>query len=266
MIVTNYLQEIHQIKEELLKKVEHPYLMKCIKLPAIDDIKLHLLLTILKEANVPVEKRKQYVIATMLVQHALDIHDEVTLTEAGEDEGILKERQLTVLAGDYFSGLYFQSLAKIGDIEMIQVLASGIKLINEYKIAVYHHDHQDIHQLLHFIGKIESSLIQEVAEYVELPNMKGLVSHICLLNRLIKERELFARYGASHLFDILKGHGKAYEEQGSIVRLIDKQVREIGGKIEVKLFHSFPIHESFQGFIRKLMRESNLMEKVVEEG
>ena len=50
----------------------------------------------------------------------------------------IKVRQLTVFAGDYYSGLYYKHLAKVGNISIIRMLSEGVKDINEHKVIVYH--------------------------------------------------------------------------------------------------------------------------------
>ena len=66
----------------------------------------------------------------------LDTHDDVSNTL--EDENSMKTRQFTILAGDYYSGLYYKVLAEVCNTEMIKKLSEGVKTINEHKVTIYH--------------------------------------------------------------------------------------------------------------------------------
>ena len=204
MNVKSIYDEIAQIKENLLQKIKHPYLLKFVNVPDINDEKLVLLYSIFKESNFSYKKLSNYVITTMLVQLALDTHETVSLSHSTDNDETLKSRQLKVLAGDYYSGLYYHLLAKLDDISMIRVLAGAIKSINEHKISVYQKDISSIDQFMQSIRVIESLLIQKVADYVHLPYMKNLASDLCFLSRLMNERENFLKFGVSTFFDVIK--------------------------------------------------------------
>ena len=125
------------IKEKLMEKLRHPYFINYIEEPFIDEEKIALLYGALKSANLHIEQIEHYVVTIMLVQIALDTHERVS-NKAGEEEiEFHKCRQLTVLAGDYYSGLYYYLLSMNRDIVLIRALAEGIKEINEHKIMLY---------------------------------------------------------------------------------------------------------------------------------
>lgn len=67
-----------------------------------------------------------------IVYAALHAHDQVK-----EDAPISKSQQLTVLAGDFYSGIYYQLLSNTNNIKLIQSLASGIIGVSEKKATLY---------------------------------------------------------------------------------------------------------------------------------
>lgn len=67
-----------------------------------------------------------------IVYAALHAHDQVK-----EESPISKSQQLTVLAGDFYSGIYYQLLSNTNNIKLIQSLASGIIGVSEKKATLY---------------------------------------------------------------------------------------------------------------------------------
>lgn len=82
------MSHIHilSIKEKLHSLITHPYLIKHIEYPIVDDDKLLLLYSILEEIDMPQDKKEQYILSTMLVQIALDTHDMVANSKANQLE------------------------------------------------------------------------------------------------------------------------------------------------------------------------------------
>lgn len=70
------------------------------------------------------------VISLCLVQLGLAAHDAVDRTACS------RARQLTVLAGDYASSLYYALLAQMGDIALIRTLARAIEQVNAWKMEL----------------------------------------------------------------------------------------------------------------------------------
>ncbi|SNT22730.1 heptaprenyl diphosphate synthase [Bacillus sp. OK838] len=202
----NITDDIRQLKRLIETKAQHPYLLKYIQKPSLDEDKLLLLWGLFSDLEVLSEKRNQYIISTMLVQIALDTHEIVSNSgEGAELPEVLKNRQLQVLAGDYYSGLYYQGLASVGNVDMIRILSSAIKKINDNKIILYQQGSiNDVPTLLKTIKAIEASLIHKLADYYNQPDWIDISEDLLLLNRLLAEKRSYLKSGQSIVFDVLR--------------------------------------------------------------
>ncbi|MBO0999142.1 heptaprenyl diphosphate synthase component 1 [Bacillus sp. SD075] len=201
----NITDDIRQLKRLIETKAQHPYLLKYIQKPSLDEDKLILLWGLFNDLDVTSEKRNQYIISTMLVQVALDTHEIVSNSGEGiELPEVLKNRQLQVLAGDYYSGLYYQGLASVGNVDMIRILSSAIKKINDNKIILYQQGSiHDVPTLLMTIKAIEASLIHKLADYYKEPAWIEISEELLLLKRLHAEKSSYMKSGRSIVFDVL---------------------------------------------------------------
>ncbi|RFU69093.1 heptaprenyl diphosphate synthase component 1 [Bacillus sp. V59.32b] len=194
-----------ELKEMIETKADHPYLLMFLEKPSIDDDKLLLLMGLFNELEITDAERKKYIISTMLVQMALDTHETVTNTPIQpEEDGSQKIRQLMVLAGDYYSGLYYQLLSEVENIPLIRVLASAIKDINENKVLLYQKSLNEISGLLEAVKTIESSLVRKVSESFDKPIWSVLSADILLLKRLHIEKKRYLEGGQSIIFESFK--------------------------------------------------------------
>lgn len=196
-------QRLSEVKGRIEQKVLHPYLMKFIKTPYIDEDKLLLLISIMDQLELSDKQRENYALATMLIQIALDTHEQISNEKINEIPQITS-RQLTVLAGDYYSGLYYKLLADSEDIFMINVLAGGIKEVNEHKISVFQQEFDGIEKLMASIKIIESSLITKIIDYFQVHVWYEIVSNILLVKRLLSEKNRYSQTGSSQLFEAMK--------------------------------------------------------------
>lgn len=176
------------IQVELEEKLQHPYLKQFIKKPVINNDKLVILYNLVEQTSSTDEEKNSYIITTMLVQIALDTHDLVSEKHDFESKQTTKSRQLTVLAGDYFSGLYYYILAKLEDITMIATLASAIKEINEIKMSMLYDENQSVQQWIDRIKSLESLLIVRVANHMNNHSINAFVEEWLLTRRLLREQ------------------------------------------------------------------------------
>lgn len=212
-------QKFSDIKERVEQKVLHPYLIKYIDTPVIDEDKLLILISIMDRLELSYNNLKNYALTTMLVQIALDTHDHIT-NEAVEE----KYRQLTVLAGDYYSGLYYKLLADSEDISMIRELSKGIKEVNEHKTFVYQREINGIEELMASISKIESSLLEKISDFFQVELWNKFISNLLFLKRLQIEKRKFINGEDSILFESMK---EMVYLNPSLTKLNDKQQQEL---------------------------------------
>lgn len=256
--------DLNEIKELITKKISHPYLLRFIENPYIDEDKLLLLYLIMLEADMTKEVANDYILPTMLVQIALDTHESVTASSDNSNDSIIKNRQLTVLAGDYYSGLYYHLLAGCGDVRMISALADAIKKINEQKMFAYYNKSVTVEQLFEKLGFIESALVQKVADFFRLPQYKTAAASFFLLKRLLVERKGLVRGNCSRWIEknIEMPNGTS-----DMLEQIDSAIERIllseGTGLTAGSFAEQVVRTRMNGLINEF---GFYKEKVVEEG
>ncbi|WP_153122620.1 heptaprenyl diphosphate synthase component 1 [Peribacillus tepidiphilus] len=254
MNITTYINELRDL---IHSKASHPYLLQYLEPPFVDEVKLTILASLLDDLEISDEEKDKFITSTMLVQMALDTHEKVSNSKAEKEiSDLLKNRQLTVLAGVYYSGLYYKILADIQNVSLIQSLATAIKDINEYKILLYQKDFDDVNQLLETIKIIECSLLIKVAEEFNKPDWKDFVGNALLLNRLLEEKRRIKQRHHSSLFEILQNIFFPKEKK----HLSNDQERFIYDKLDRCIFQ---LQQSTEQLLKRLSPlNENVKEKV----
>jgi heptaprenyl diphosphate synthase len=275
------LQQIEKLmsdmKDLIMQKISHPYLQKYIQTPNIDEDKLLLIISMLDQHGLTKLEMKDFVVTTILIQIALDTHELVSnTTNPIEKESSLKSRQLTVLAGDYFSGLYYKILADSNNLAMIRALSEGIKEINEHKIFLYQKDSDGIEKLMNNILTIESALINKLADYLHESNWKDVSSQLLFIKRLLVEKKVFMNEGTSLLFDALAKvvfpkniHQLelSIEQRNYLLLICDKYVDFSVKKVEVGIQKIPEVNETLKNrWSNILLQHDPIAKTYVEEG
>ncbi|MBY7143486.1 heptaprenyl diphosphate synthase component 1 [Virgibacillus sp. NKC19-3] len=234
--------EIRHLKALVEDKIQHAYLKKHMQKPVIDEEKLTTLAAIINNTALSTKQKERYIITTMLVQVALDTHELVPKTnDPEESEEVNVSKQLSVLAGDYFSGLYYLLLSEIDDFDLIHNLASAIKEINEYKMKLYYNETNSLNQYIDIVKDIESTLILQVANFVGDSSLKVVIGEWLITSKLIAERNL-----DSNGFSPLVNNWLNYSTNStytSIMNAIDVIIQRNLKQIEHSLF-KLPKHHS----------------------
>ncbi|QDP40465.1 heptaprenyl diphosphate synthase component 1 [Radiobacillus deserti] len=260
--------QLRRVRLALETQISHPYLEKYIPKPVIDNDKLMILTSLMNTTDLPESKKDHYIITTMLVQIALDTHDLVA-NQSAEQESLQykKKRQLTVLAGDYYSGLYYYLLSKLDDVAMIHVLASAIKEINELKMVAYYNKPDTIQDWMRTVKQIESLLIQRVAEQIQGTEINTLSEEWLLMTRLTKEKQHVLSSGQSLLLDVMTRHELAQNPKKQAVQLMEGAIQKSMQKMETAV-NQLPLKfHQLTTYVHDLLNEySRKNTKVVEEG
>ena len=195
-------KKVANLKEKIEKHIFHPYLRQFINPPSIDEDKLIILISIIEELELSPFEKDALVQAIMFMNVALDTHDDVSNTIL--DKNSLQIRQLTVLAGDYYSGLYYKYLSRIGDIQLIKRLSEGVKNINEHKVSIYHKDQDDLDSIMNSTKAIEFSLIEKLTSHFGVTYWNEITSNYLLIKRLMREVMEYKQTNSSVVLNAIK--------------------------------------------------------------
>lgn len=238
---------VKEMQEKIYQSMYHSYLYKYIQIPNIDADKLYLLLSVLKAKNLPIEIMESIAKTVMFIQVALDSHDLVKNDMEYEKSNIttLKEQQLTVLAGDYYSGLYYKTLSHLPEIPLIKQLALAIKIINEQKIRVYKVEIKSFDDYMMSMQQIETVLYQKLASYYQLSDYEIISTNWLHTNHILKNKEKYIGYLIeNNLIEISNEDPKLFAEN-KLNQYIQKLNEQLPKYIENETVYNKFIKTSF---------------------
>ncbi|THE15082.1 hypothetical protein E1I69_01845 [Bacillus timonensis] len=260
---------VADLKERIEDKTRHSYLQRYMEKPRIDEDKLLLLYSICEDLLLPKEQLINYIVTTMLVQQALDTHETVPNRLNYSDER-MRGQQLAVLAGDYFSGLYYYLLAQATDITFIRILAEGIKEVNEAKIYYYQMDHEQIDKLFSCVTAVETAVFGKIVKTFQINKWEQLVQNFLLLKRLLLEREQYIECGNSILFKTLQKivSREKLDQKTEVMYEYNKHLSLVSKKLEHSLEDNPKLNKMLRNRINELLLKSTTLSlnKIVEEG
>ena len=175
-------QHVEQYKENIFMQIQQHTLLNIHGLPVVDEDRLFFTLLPLFNGEEWNESIKVSTIAVSLIFTALAAHELVK-----EDNATSREQQLQVLAGDYYSGRYYQLLAKENKIDLIKLLSSGVTAVTEKKSLFYDKQVYTLEQLIQSIQIIESKPIEQFLEYYTFHEYVFIMKEALLLVSLKKE-------------------------------------------------------------------------------
>ncbi|EON72885.1 heptaprenyl diphosphate synthase component 1 [Lysinibacillus sphaericus] len=195
-----YIQNsIAQLKTEIFMDVRHRTLQKYTGVPVLDENQLfHLLVPFLNGEEWQQEQREA-AITVGIVYAALAAHDHIKELDATS-----KEQQLTVLAGDFYSGRYYEILAMSGNVALIRNLSQGIVSRCEHQIKVYEAEKRTVEQWFSSISNIESGLIAQFFKLYAYREYVPIMEKSLLIIRLEREFLSYQRGQVSIMSKVLE--------------------------------------------------------------
>ncbi|MDP4096653.1 heptaprenyl diphosphate synthase component 1 [Paenibacillus sp. P96] len=128
----------YRVPQLAKKYVEYDMILQHTDMPSFPDSRARLLFTFLnRNGDQKNGQEELYPLATSLVQMGLDTHDMIDIAKEIPSPSKMRSRQLKVLAGDYFSGRFYQLLAQAGSIDAVALLSQAICDVNESKMSMY---------------------------------------------------------------------------------------------------------------------------------
>ncbi|WP_208587894.1 heptaprenyl diphosphate synthase component 1 [Gracilibacillus suaedae] len=172
-----YIDTINYYTNLITQTINQSFLNKHLDEP---EVEVHKLIT-LHELVQDKPNYQELVQTTMLVQIALNTHDKITSDFKEEN---IRKQQLTVLAGDYYSGIYYHLLANHNNLPFIRLLADGINEMTQAKMAFYYSNFSDLDSFLVDYKEIESKLIEKVADFVHKTEQLPYITTWLMAKRL----------------------------------------------------------------------------------
>ncbi|USG63517.1 heptaprenyl diphosphate synthase component 1 [Brevibacillus ruminantium] len=269
-----FIDEIRAIIDQIYERISISYVEQYVDIPAMAENRLALLYLFLLDRGMDKERARTISISTGLMQLGLDMHETVknTYGETLVDE---RNRQLTVLAGDYYSSHYYQLLASAGEIEAIRVLADAIQRVNEAKMKLYLADKEgrlSSEEYLKLRTDIDTGLYVAVVEKYAgaeetLKFWTSLLEDTAAVENMISEWEQLkwqeqAPFGFSRF--LLQKPGATI---GQVLSVIDSKATEMLDMCEqlLRTLHQTEAQDVLAWITSRYSHRVNRLRRVVEE-
>lgn len=187
--LTNTRQMIHQ-------HMNHSFMTEVVGHTKIDEFFLAMVYFLSHLSKVEEKDRDVIICSLLLIHHGLMVHEVI-------DEPIAlnptQGRQLSVLAGDFFSSKYVRLLSRSGLRDLMGHLARSIVVINEWKAEssfVVQNFESHVDDYMELQQKIYSELLYTLARYLKIED----ASIQSLINTLVQASTWSKEYTAFEPF------------------------------------------------------------------
>ena len=182
MDVTYIKNSIAKLKTDIFMHVRHRTLQKYTGEPIVNEQQLFFLLLPFFNGEEWLAEHYEAAITASVMTASLNAHEQIQ-----EYNATSQEQQLTVLAGDYYSGRYYEILAHSSNIALIKKLSQGVVKRCENEVKVYEDNDLTVEDWLQTLMSIESALIEQVFLLYQFDEYIPIMQKSLLINRLYDE-------------------------------------------------------------------------------
>lgn len=221
---------VHQFKNQIERKISYSFLDRHTKNHKINLYKLKAIIYLLHHSKLSKSIQEKYVISTILVEIALDTHEQVKENAEIQDHYDKNlTKQLSVLGGDYYSSLYYVLLSEIEDYSFIHYLATSIKEVNELKMDFHFQESTNLDDYLKLRKRIESYIINSVANYVNVndPNLLQALELIFIIDVLVREKDHYKNENSFKYFKQEQIQNELYQRLNIIINQLKADLKNL---------------------------------------
>ncbi|MCS1350978.1 heptaprenyl diphosphate synthase component 1 [Mechercharimyces sp. CAU 1602] len=195
--MTSIDKELGGVRSVLAADISHPYLEKNIGQIQIPDFYTGLVYAAVQSGSLASERVNAVSSAIILLQMGLDIHDHVSV-DGEETLTGMRKRQLMVLAGDYFSSLFYRRLAEVGEISLVALISEGIWQMNQAKVDLYTKTEEagynglSSKEKVSYLTSIRSNILVKTTQYftgTDRGTWEELIHHLIWADCLCEEQQ-----------------------------------------------------------------------------
>ncbi|MBK3496719.1 heptaprenyl diphosphate synthase component 1 [Viridibacillus sp. YIM B01967] len=227
MNAANIDNKIQELQTNILMQLHHRTLLKYTGQPIVENETLFYLLLPFLNGEKWTNEQDEVATTIGMIYTALHAHDQIDEVDATS-----KGQQLTVLAGDFYSGMYYQMLSKIPNIALIRLLSGGVVDISEKKTAVYEPTIRPIADWLHTLTVIESKSIEQFMKHYHFDQYIPLMQQALVLNRLAYElRNLQQTHMQTRIVAAIEKSEQFTSTKRSAERILEDLVSELSSTL-----------------------------------
>lgn len=218
---------IEQLKSDIFMYVKHKTLQQHTGQPVVNEHQLFFMLLPFLNDEIWTDEHYKAAITTSVMSSALYAHDEIH-----EYDVTSETQQLKVLAGDYYSGRYYEILAQSGNIPFIRMLSQGVVKRCEHQIKVYENELYSFEEWLETLTVIEGELIEQLFRLYGFEQYIPILQNGLLIKRLQQELTSIQLGQDSSLVRVLSSSIKKQYPKMTVEKMLQSQIQHV--TIELK--------------------------------